>query len=112
MSRQRESTAGSMVTRKYAAPAPSSAPVSPSRPTSTAPSTPPRGIRTKHIAVVSESTRPTSAGGIRSYCTAPRIGLRNPEKNPPTTQVATTTQVGPIAKATNRGRPVTRNATR
>ena len=55
-----------MVMTKYAAPVASMATVRPQPLTSSPPSNPPSGIRAKHIAVVSEVTRPTSGEGIRS----------------------------------------------
>ena len=66
MSRQRGSTAGSMVTTKYAAPQTSMAAPSPTPPTRKPPTRPPSGISAKQHAVDSEVTRPISGSGTRS----------------------------------------------
>ena len=66
----------------------------PTPPMSTPPTTPPNGIRAKHIAVDSEDTRPTSGCGIRSKITAPRTGLMNPAATPDTATMATSSASG------------------
>ena len=113
ISRQRGSTAGSIVTRKYAAPTISIAGSRPTPATSRPPRRPPSGISAKHIAVLSDVTRPISGAGIRSKMTAPRIGLRKPDAKPPTTQTASTDPRRHVEREHHEaGQPETRNATR
>ena len=85
----------------------------PNCPTSTPPSSPPNGISAKHIAPVSEVTRPMRGCGMRSNMTAPSTGLMNPEPNPETTANPSTTQSGMSKpRMKNRGAPQMRNANR